>query len=245
MSSLNPTNEKIIHRQSGDIVIKEFTNSSMEDGQVFGYDFIKKLFLEFAKESIRFGENRYGFIMYPHHYRERQLSSILLPILHKLCNGFVMAELPVKRKGTNTVGWVDYWCIYKGYTLVIEVKHSRDLLETTTIRQNSIIKRWEEMIDQLKTVVGEIKTFEEKTKGVIRIGLHFISSLSNNDNIDDERIQKYRDNIDETLTNFCKVLKPDYSGAWIVPQKSDRNWAGYAFPGVLLMGKVYSPIKHR
>lgn len=147
MSYLSPSNETIIHRQSGDVVIKEFTNSSLEEGQFIGYDFIKKLFLEFAKESIRFGKNRHGFVMYPHHYRERQLSSILLPILHKLCKGFVMAELPVKRKGTNTVGWADYWCIYKGYTFIIEVKHSRDLLETSTIRQNSIIKRWGDMLD--------------------------------------------------------------------------------------------------
>lgn len=244
MSSQSTDNNKLVTRNSGPITIKELSNSDISDNQSMGYEFIRKLFMEFAKESYRYGHNKYGFIMYPHHYSEKQLSSVLTPILHKLCNGFVMAELPVIRKDSDNIGWVDYWCIYKNYTIVIEVKHSKDILDTATIRQNSIVRRWGKMKKQLEDIYNEIKSFEEKTEGVIRIGLHFISSYSNKE-YEESSALSYRNNIKETLTKFNKRLKSDYTGCWLIPEDSSCRWDGLAFPGVLLMGRILAPVKHK
>ena len=95
----------------------------------------------------------------------------------------------------------------------------------------------------MNSVNSEIRLFEEKTEGVIRIGLHFISSKSNKE-LDDVAIKKYKDKTKDRLIRFGKILKPDYAGCWLVPEDT-VNFEGLAYPGVLLMGKVYSPIPHK
>ena len=234
---------RLISRKSQKVVIKELNNLSLAPEQEIGYEFIRLLFMEFAKESIRFGNNRYDFLMYPHFFRERQLSSVITPILYRLCKGFVLAELPVHRNDSDNTCWADYWCIYKNYTFIIEMKHSRDILDTDSIREDSIVGRWKQMKKQLSSVKNEIRLFEEKTEGVIRIGLHFISSKSNKE-LDQSNIKSYQSKTKERLIRFGKKLKPDYAGCWLVPEKT-VNFEGLAYPGVLLMGKIYSPIPHK
>ena len=228
---------------SKETIIKELETDSKNDSEI-AYEFIRTLFKEFAKESIRFGKNKYNFIMCPHHFRERQLSSVITPILHKLCNGFVMAEIPVSRKGTANIGWTDYWCIFKGYTIVIEIKHSRDILDTEHINLDRTVRRWETMKGQLRNIQQEIKSYEEETKGVIQIGLHFISSYSNQD-FDKTRLNSHRDNVKNILVRFGEKLKPDYAGCWLIPEEMAYDCNGFAFPSVLLMGKIYGPITHK
>lgn len=241
MNNHDYDNVRLIPRHSGNVIIKELSNTTIDDKRKLGYELIQTLFLEFAKESLRFGNNKYGFAMYPHYFRERQICGVITPILYKLCNGFVMAELPVNRKHSENTCWADYWCIYKNYTFVIEVKHSRDLIVTDTIRKNSVIGRWKDMKKQLNSILSEIKSFEEDTKGVIRIGLHFISSRSNKE-LEVQDIKNYHNDTKERLIRFGKKLRADYAGCWLVPEDSVYCLEdGVCFPGVMLMGKVYMP----
>ena len=234
---------RLIPISSKDVIIKELQTDSKDESEI-AYDFIRTLFKEFAKESIRFGKNKYNFVMCPHHFRERQLSGIITPILHKLCNGFVITEIPVHRKNSENTCWTDYWCIYKDYTLVIELKHSRDILDTEEINQDRIVSRWKTMKGQLLNIQQEIKSYEEKTKGVIQIGLHFISSYSNHD-FDKTRLNSHRDNVKNILVRFGEKLKPDYAGCWLIPNEIAYDCDGLAFPSVLLMGKIYGPFTHK
>ena len=244
MNNHDYNNVRLIPRHSGNVIIKELSNTTIDDEQRIGYEFIQTLFMEFAKESLRFGDNKYDFAMYPHYYRERQICGVITPILHRLCHGFVMTELPVNRKHSENTCWADYWCIYKNYTFVIEVKHSRDLIVTDTIRKNSVVGRWNDMKKQLDSILSEIKSFAEETHGVIRIGLHFISSRSNK-KLEKLELDDYHRGTKERLIRFGKKLKADYAACWLVPEDSVYCLEdGVCFPGVMLMGKVYKPIKH-
>lgn len=248
MSTEDLYNAKLVTRHSGKVVIKELQNTIIDNERHIAYEFIRKLFSEFARNSLLLDSKKYNFRMFPHYFRERQICSILTPIIHNVCNGIMMGELPVNRHHADydSHGWVDYWCIYKDYTFVIEVKESKDILDTETVRKNSIVGRWNKIKEQLTDIKGEIQSFDEKTEGVIRIGLHFVSSYSSKefDNESDVALA-YRASVKETLTRFCKKLKPDYAGCWLVPEESILSWDEFLFPGVMLFAKIFPIIKHR
>lgn len=86
MNNHDYDNVRLIPRHSGNVIIKELSNTTIDDKQKLGYELIQTLFLEFAKESLRFGNNKYGFAMYPHYFRERQICGVITPILYKLCH---------------------------------------------------------------------------------------------------------------------------------------------------------------
>ena len=248
MSSPDFNKVKLVTRHSGKVTIKELQNNEIDGESLIAYEFIRKLFAEFARCSLLLDSKKYNFRMFPHYFRERQICSILTPIIHKMCNGIMMGELPVHRhhSDSDSHGWVDYWCIYKDYTFVIEVKESKDILDTETVRKNSVVGRWNKMKEQLTDIKGEIRSFDEKTEGVIRVGLHFVSSYSSKEYEHESAAALiYRTSVKETLTRFCKKLKPDYAGCWLVPEGSILSWDDFAFPGVMLFGKIFPVIKHR
>ena len=102
-------------------------------------ELIENLFFGMAKLSTKYDNEVFSDL--PYTYSERPLDSILLPILSKLCNSMVMVEVPTVRVCDNrrfqvekSTGRIDYWCIYKGYSFVIELKHSFDCFTTTKTR---------------------------------------------------------------------------------------------------------------
>ena len=73
------------------------TKEKKEESYLVAYNLVRNLLIGMAKRARVFCSNKYDFADYPFTYRERQLDSILLPELSKLCNGYVFTEYPVTR----------------------------------------------------------------------------------------------------------------------------------------------------
>ena len=111
------------------------------------------------------------------------------------------------------------------------------------------------MNEQLFTLRDDVKQYTELTKGVIRIGLHIITSYSNK-RPSNVLFENYKDNIpliiDRLPAQVTKLdgknypsLKPNVLIGWIIPKKivlDERAWE--TIPGIWAMAKVLPPIQH-
>ena len=234
------------------------TKESEEEYYQLSYELAKKLLIGMAKRSRVFCSKKYDFVDYPFTYRERQLDTILLPELADLCKGLAFAEYPVtrnsKKKGhevDDSKGRIDYWCIYKDYSFAIEVKHSYDNFHSNKTNYESLIQRWQTMnIDQLNNIKGELKGFGEKTKGIIRIALHFITSECGKEP-SKEIINDYRSKEKEILCRLHDDLKhvtePDFLSVWEIDDNMvlENDIDGRTYPGLILLSKFYKEIQHK
>ena len=232
---------------------KRTTVENTDDAYKVAQELTEELFYLLSKYCTKFCNEDYDLFLPPYMYTERRLDGVLMPALAKLCDSIVMTELPVSRKvgNDNSQGRADYWCIYKGYSFVIELKHSKDNYETPITRKHSIIERWRKMIKQLNSIKRDILEYDEKTKGVIRLGLHMISSFSssilkeapkfNNDNIKEMADRMYKD-----LTGKSKINYPDMILCWKIPKSILEMGSGNeTYPGLWTFAKIYLPIKHQ
>ena len=168
-----------------------------------------------------------------------------------------MTELPVIRKikdeekrQTESTGRADYWCIYKDYSFVIELKHSYDRYGSHKTRQDTVVDRWQEMNEQLRNAAADYRNFEEKTKGVIRLGLHVITSITAK-SANNQTVQQYKDKVKEIQYRLVKDMtgkrpttKPDMVMCWLVPMRMAENDDGN-IPGLWMFAKWFEPIKHK
>ncbi len=137
--------------------IETFSGDNEVESFFVAKDLVNNLFFDMAKLCTKYSNET--FCDLPYTYRERQLDSVLLPALSKICNSMVFAELPVKRECNNrhfnieeSSGRLDYWCIYKGYRFVIELKHSYDCFTTPNTREEVVTERWLKMNEQLQSL---------------------------------------------------------------------------------------------
>lgn len=143
--------------------------------------FIKDLFTSFIRRCIPSFDNEYGYVQMPYLFSERQLDSVLLPALYDLCDGHVIAELPVVRydaDGAESHGRIDYWCMYDGYSMYIEVKHVYQTMKAIESVDNDgrLQKCWDTMNGyQMRSLSDELKHSYEKRKGIIRLALEFVA----------------------------------------------------------------------
>jgi len=245
--------------QNLDYVLSSCPNQ--DEDIVVAYTFVKELFCGVCSRSLLFCNNKYNICDYPFLYTERQLDSVVLPIISELCKGLVIAEYPVVRdsrmKGyekEDSKGRIDYWCIYKDYSIVIEMKHSYDAFRTDTTKDERLIKRWEKMnIGQLQDIRSQVKRFEENTKGMIRIGLHFITPYCEHDggmeyvdyfeNKQKEILKRLYDDVSRTKPT---KTTPNFLASWVLP-KEDKHFEVFykgIVPGLMLLGKMYPSITH-
>jgi len=153
-----------------------------------------------------------------------------------------------------SLGRIDYWCIYEGYSFVIELKQSYDNIRAGHTKKDKLTERWHEMIKQLDSVKKEIQGFDEKTKGVIRLGLHIITSWNKEDNVNDHKDSFDRKTIEKIAvrlrTDISKTTprrKPDIIICWKIPQsivEQGVKW-GLVYPGLWAVVKTYAPIRHK
>ena len=218
-------------------------------------ELIENLFFDMSKLSTKYCNGT--FCDLPFTYSERRLDSILLPVLSKLCNSMVLVELPTTRYCSNRKfnvdeanGRIDYWCIYKDYSFIIELKHSFDCFTTMKTRYNKVSSRWLKMNEQLESVKEDVKLYEEKTKGIIRLGLHIITSYSDK-HPEKELICQFEDSIPKTTERFSKdvskrypSLRPDMVICWKIPNRIVLQY-NQTFPGLWALAKIYQPIRHR
>ena len=227
-----------------------------EDSYIIAKELIENVFFEISKLSTKYCNEI--FYDLPYTYSERRIDSVLLPALSKLCNSMVLVELPVLRYCSNkhfnkeeSNGRIDYWCIYKGYSFVIELKLSFDCFTTSNTRISKVAARWIKMHEQLESVKNEIKEYEENTNGVIRIGLHIITSYADRPP-SKQLISHFKESIPETFERLLRdvskqhpSLSPDMIICWKIPQKIILKDDFQTFPGMWIMAKVYKPISHR
>lgn len=218
-------------------------------------ELIENLFFDMTKLCTKYCNDT--FCDLPYTYRERMLDSVLLPTLSKLCNSMVMVEVPASRHCSNrrfnveeSSGRIDYWCIYKNYSFVIELKHSYDCFTTNKTRQRTIVDRWIKMNEQLDSVKEELKDYQESTKGIVRLGLHFITSYSDK-NPCKELMVDFKNSIPDTFERLPKDLSkrfsslcPDIIMCWKIPENIVFEY-DQTFPGLWAITKIYPPIRHK
>jgi hypothetical protein len=232
-----------------------------KDYMVKAHEFLQKLMKEFARLSRLSYRPRLGAVYFPYIYTERRLDSVVLPALSYICDGVVLTELPVERKispedDSMHHGRVDYWCIYKGYTFVIEMKGTRAIFKGNKVntREHSVKGRWRKMIEQLINVEEDCRnTLIENTKGIIRLGLHFITSVADIEP-DWDDVAEYRDTIDERMErmrrdiarrfNYKLDFTPNFAAAWLIPDDMISSNPDATYPGVMLFAKVFEDLPH-
>jgi len=142
-----------------DIKIRYSARLSDDDYMKAAHRFLQKLMKEFARLSMKCYRPEYESYNMPFYYSERRLDSVVLPALSNICDGIVLTEMPVERKERKTGetignghGRADYWCIFDGYTFIIEMKGSHARVGANyKIRKNSVVNRWKSMVDQLES----------------------------------------------------------------------------------------------
>ena len=236
------------------------------DGQRLEYesvaqDFLISVLKEFIEPTHKF--YKHGIIDAPYKYNERQLNSFLLPILSKLCDAAVLAECPVHRKIQSRIeencidssGRIDYWCIYKNYSFIIEVKHNYDCF-TTPNPKKRLIENWEYLNKkQICSSKQAAKIFEENTKGVIPLSLHFITCYAANTPGNRSEAKKYARNIEGYLIDLKTKLSvscpgkttANFRAALLMPKAivdlDTQN--NEIIPAVLLMARINKPVSHK
>lgn len=222
---------------------------------IIGKELVENLFYEMARLCKKYDND--VFYDLPYTYSERRLDSVLLPALSKLCDSRVLVELPVTRRSASVdsldeerSGRIDYWCIYREYSFVIEIKHSFDCFTTSKTREDKVISRWDEMNTQLNSVKQVIREYEEDTKGVIRLGIHFITSYSDKEP-NNQLIAQFNNSILDSFKRFNRDLakkdrscKPDLLICWKIPHRIVKI-GEQTFPGLWAIAKIYPHIRHK
>lgn len=243
---------------NNNIKIRYSTRTSDEEYMVVAHKFLQKLMREFARLSMKCFSVEYQAFNMPFYYSERRLDSVVLPALSNICDGIVLTELPVERKDRKTgefigsgYGRADYWCIFDGYSFVIEMKCTHACVSNIKIKSSGVVDKWEDMIDQLENEKDECKNSEESTNGIIRLGLHFIVSEDSNQPTE-ETIGEYRRTINDRLNEiYNRIHKefnstkydPSYLAAWLVPDEIAKCEEQTDY-GVILVAKIFRDIKH-
>ena len=161
---------------NGDIKIRYSEPISDDEYMKTAYSFLNKLMKEVARLTMKCFRPDIEADNLPYMHTEMRWDSVVLPALSKICDGLVLTELPVDRKESKAdenvhKGRIDYWCVYGGYSFVIEMKGSRALFIGNRViaRESSVIERWGTMIKQLNGVKEICRDMDEHTKGVIEL----------------------------------------------------------------------------
>ena len=256
MSSLSFTHQTL---KSGKIL--EYSESVKTEYRHVAIELLEALFREFAKGSRRLHDPELNIEDPPYKYSERCFDSVVLPVLHRLCDGLVLAEYPMQRKGREITGHVDYWCLYKEYSFLIEMKKSDCSLGAVIdeeIVSDRMLRRWRVMCNQLESLEDDAKEFVEKAKGIVPIGLHFVTVKSRADKWNQTE-QQLTKSCKETMQAFANVLsgpykknrktrihKPNYVASWIIPVEARRCWDEEdLYPFVMLFGRINPLIQHK
>ena len=105
------------------------------------------------------------------------------------------------------------------------------------------------MNEQLQSLENEVKEYQESTKGVVRVGLHIITSYSDKEPCY-QLIKQFHGCISETSDRLLKdlskkypSLKPDLMICWKIPTRIVMD-DEQTFPGLWAVAKIYPATKH-
>lgn len=248
------------HRNRLTFVLPE-AKEDVELYEQVAQEFLENLLKGVAKRCGVFHNATYDFHDMPYTYNERGMDAVILPTISELCDGLVMTEVPVSRERNRSGSEVqtgaarlDYWCIYKGFSFAIELKHSFDCFTTETVRKTKIVDRWAFMTKMQLGALGKhiVGAWGDKTEGVIRLGLHFVTSYSDK-SPNDKLIAEARKGVEDRLNTIAKAMngdatmetRPDFAGAWLIGDEIVKGDESATYPALMLFGKVMKPLKLR
>jgi hypothetical protein len=235
--------------------INTINNIGVGKGERIASDFMEKLVLGFAKQSAKYIN---AVSEAPFSYSERQLHSVLAPVISNIAEAFLM-EHPMERKWESEsestlesyTGFLDYWCRYRGLDLFIELKHDRDAYKNDNIRKEAL-HNWDYMNNkQLERVKDEAKRFSEHSKGVLLIALHAFTVYETLPNSKESLAREDIETLLSSQLNYFNNLdpKPNWCGLWVLHRDLfDRCTRDFEikksyFPGVILVAKINELIK--
>ena len=121
--------------------------------------FLFDVLSNFAGYSMRYV--RSDLYEFPFLYKERTLSSVLIPSFQNASDsGVVLAEVPIVRKSRNEKhgGRIDYVVRHKHRNILIEVKHcwvSYNSIKNGVEAKNYFTKKIKEVLKQIKSIDAE------------------------------------------------------------------------------------------
>jgi hypothetical protein len=186
--------------------------------------FLEKLFTKFVKKSKAYFDVT-GEL--PYIYRERQLHSIIVPILDSISDA-ILVECPTSRKYRGydpSHGWIDYWVKYGNTIFLIELKHSYHGLKSQKLREQSV-KEWNTANDQLKQVSNrDLPDFKvDENDIVVKMALQFnvTYTTASKKTFSMEECDDIGENI--LMKSFGKKLKPNFLASWFVPEEMQKEF---------------------
>jgi len=206
-------------------ILKYWSKEKDFEYQLVAQSLMKSLMREMAQAIVQYDSDKYNYFDAPYRTNERGMDAVFLPALAKICKGLVMTEVYTVRKPNRTkvdedpdehIGRIDYWCIYRDYTFLIELKHSKESVSCKKLTTETI-ERWNTMLDQLKYIRRDAKQREEHTKQVIPLGIHLVTlraAANRKDSLVDEKeLQKtWFDMVRQTLNS-------NFQAMWLLPNK--------------------------
>lgn len=233
-------------KREGQRFIVSVPEENTEEWYTVAYTFVKELLIGVANQSQPFLSNPYQICDYPFTYKERQMESLVVPVLAKLCDGIVYTEYPVERKlsdGQISSGHYDFFCIYNNYSIVIEMKHDHDCANTDLTRKK-LRQHWQTMCKQLRNIRNSVVKNEEATNGVIRLGLHFVVSQDNSMDVVRPIMPMDCKFVLNRISDDLSYRKPEFGGCWLL-DKGKTEYDDESILGLYLFSKFYKPINHK
>ncbi len=237
----------ITKREVGKIYT-EFSNSRAKSYSV-PRQFLQKFAEEFATMSSLYMGRHNILECPPFGFRERQLSTVLSPIFHRICD-YHLQEAPTYRMWSqlsrneslmDSHGWTDFLCMYKDYAFLVEIKHSHISYESGKPDKHSVEHLWSTLNRQIKSAKTDSYWYRDKCKGVFRLGLHIMpvyqSTTKENFELDFDM-----NRLHDMLTNIGNKFKPQPSflSMWSLHKNlrgpyilDDRH---YYYPAVSMAG---------
>ena len=102
---------------------------------------------------------------------------------------------------------------------------------------------------QLGSINNDLKNFDERTKGVIRLSLHFITAECGKEP-SNELINEFKENERDVFERLYQDLKtivePDFISGWEIDNRMVKKcpYSGKSYLGLILVSKIYKAILH-
>lgn len=207
--------------------------------------FLEQVISNFKDESLKFYDI-WGF--FPFIYREKQVTSVLAPAIHKL-TGTVWLEQPFKTQKGEIQRFLDIATLYKDDIYLIELKHSWNS-KSESVAQYAAVE-WETAIYQIADLkISHVKEFVNiKDFNVYKIALMVMPTYLKNDSnhgICNLSAKEYSKTIfDDFMLYPRKEHRPNYVITWKIKDSSqyEHNFeVNNKYPFVSFIVKI-EPIK--
>jgi len=240
--------------------INEISDIERSEGTLKLRDFLTQFVEEFSKHSSRYIRSNHEA---PFAMREKQLPSIIAPVLSKITAGSYLMEVPVnrewsrikKRRYKDSYGWTDYWCRFRGIDLFIETKHDYHCYDGNI--QKWTDNHWRGANEQLNLIKNEAEEYSKSSGGSFLLAMHVVTifeTIGVKKKYNAKSIGKIDELIDIQKDYMEKLNpKPNWSALWILHRELAENsiydypLGNYKrqeyYPGVLFFVKSSQIIK--